>query len=74
MRRLTSSGLRLTSTPSTVAVPDVGLNSPHIMRMVVDLPAPLAPRNPKISPRCDLEADAIDGGKAAEPARQIAHA
>ena len=26
-------------------------SSPHSMRMVVDLPAPLLPRNPKISPR-----------------------
>ncbi len=51
MRRFTSSGSRLTSTPSTTAVPDVGFSSPHIMRMAVDLPAPFAPRNPKISPR-----------------------
>src|SRR5262252_8621942 len=37
--------------PPTVAVPDVGVSSPHSMRMVVDLPAPLLPRKPKISPR-----------------------
>jgi hypothetical protein len=36
--------------PSTYADPDVGASRPHIMRMVVDLPAPLAPRKPKISP------------------------
>src|ERR1022692_4730625 len=28
----------------------VGVNKPHNMRMAVDLPAPLGPRNPKISP------------------------
>ena len=33
-----------------VAVPDVGASRPHSMRMVVDLPAPLLPRKPKISP------------------------
>ena len=36
--------------PPTVAVPDVGRSSPHSMRIVVDLPAPLLPRKPKISP------------------------
>src|SRR5258708_29759399 len=34
-----------------MAVPDVGSSSPHSMRMVVDFPAPLLPRKPKISPR-----------------------
>ena len=42
--------LRPTSTPPTVAVPEVGRSSPQSMRMVVDLPAPLLPRKPKISP------------------------
>src|SRR6185436_2095297 len=51
MRRFTPSGSFVTSTPPTVAVPDVGLSSPHNMRIVVDLPAPLLPRKPKISPR-----------------------
>ncbi len=32
--------------PLTVAVPAVGRSSPTIMRMVVDLPAPLGPRKP----------------------------
>src|SRR5690242_12635300 len=50
MLRLTPSGLALTSMPPTSAVPLVGVNSPHSMRIVVDLPAPLAPRKPKISP------------------------
>jgi hypothetical protein len=50
MRRLTPSGSRLTSTPPTVAVPLVGFSSPHSIRMVVDLPAPLLPRKPNTSP------------------------
>src|SRR5215475_515580 len=33
-----------------MARPDVGVSRPQSMRMVVDLPAPLGPRNPKISP------------------------
>src|SRR4051812_15160574 len=37
--------------PPTTAVPEDGFNRPHSMRMVVDLPAPLLPRKPKISPR-----------------------
>ena len=44
------------------------------MRIVVDLPAPLLPRNPKISPWRDVERDVIDGDEVAEPPRQIAHA
>src|SRR6476660_4348982 len=51
MRRFTPSGSRVTSTPPTLADPDVGLSRPHSIRIVVDLPAPLLPRNPKISPR-----------------------
>ena len=50
MRAFTPSGSRPTSTPPTVAVPDVGFSSPHSIRIVVDLPAPLLPRKPKISP------------------------
>src|SRR5579863_1857620 len=50
MRRLTSSGCRLTSKPPTTARPEVGAINPHSTRMVVDLPAPLGPRKPKISP------------------------
>src|SRR3954468_2766959 len=51
MRRLTPSGSRVTSTPPTVAVPAVGASRPQSIRIVVDLPAPLLPRKPKISPR-----------------------
>src|SRR5450755_2709681 len=52
MRRLTSSGWRLTSKPPTTARPEVGAISPHSTLMVVDFPAPLGPRKPKISPGC----------------------
>src|ERR1700722_12656638 len=52
MRRLTSSGCLLTSKPPTTARPDVGAISPHSTRIVVDFPAPLGPRKPKISPAC----------------------
>jgi hypothetical protein len=50
MARRTSSDCVTTSKPSTSAVPDVGWMSVVIMRMSVDLPAPLGPSNPKISP------------------------
>src|SRR5512135_3280834 len=40
-----------TSYPAMTARPDVGGNTPHRMRMVVLLPAPLGPRKPTISPR-----------------------
>ncbi len=63
MTRLTFSGSRPTSKPPTVAVPEVGSSRPQSMRMVVDLPAPLAPRKPKIAPAADVEADGVDGVK-----------
>src|SRR5208283_1659464 len=46
----TASDSRATSRPVTSAWPEVGRNSPHNMRMVVDLPAPFGPRKPNISP------------------------
>src|SRR4030042_856768 len=51
MTFLTFSGRRPTSMPPTIADPAVGSRRPQSIRMVVDLPAPLAPRNPKIAPR-----------------------
>src|ERR1700676_5348101 len=51
MRARTASGSRATSMPATDARPDVGLSSVQRTEMVVDLPAPLGPRKPKISPR-----------------------
>src|SRR5690606_34768104 len=51
MWRLTTSGSRTTSNPTTVAVPDVGSSKPHSMRMVVVFPEPFGPSSPKTSPR-----------------------
>src|SRR5207247_10842858 len=39
-----------TSNPPTLALPPDAASRPQRIRMVVDLPAPLGPRNPKISP------------------------
>src|SRR5512147_3208585 len=47
---LISSERVLMSYPPTVPSPPVGMRRPQSMRMVVDLPAPFGPRNPKISP------------------------
>src|SRR5579872_4381054 len=50
MRSFTDSGSAATSYPSTDAVPEDGASTPHNMRIVVDLPEPLGPRKPHISP------------------------
>ena len=42
------------------------------MRISVDLPEPLGPRQPKISPRRTLQIDAVDGDARAEAAREPA--
>src|SRR4051812_13419460 len=36
--------------PAIATRPSLGVNKPHKTRIVVVLPAPLAPKNPKISP------------------------
>ena len=51
----TPSGSRATSMPATKARPALGRNRPQRMRMIVDLPAPLGPRKPMISPRGDAK-------------------
>jgi len=51
IRRCTRSGWRMTSSPSTRALPESGRIVPHSILMVVVLPDPLGPRNPKIWPR-----------------------
>ena len=50
MCSLIFSAFRLTSNPATEPDPLVGERIPHSIRIVVDLPAPLGPRKPKISP------------------------
>src|SRR5688500_3306595 len=44
-------GFSTMSNPPTVIFPLVGGMKPVIIRMLVDLPAPLGPRNPRTSPR-----------------------
>src|SRR6056297_1926940 len=55
MLRFTLSGFVFTSTPATLALPPEGGNSPHSIRIVVDLPAPLAPSRPRMLPECTLK-------------------
>src|SRR2546421_1848161 len=50
MRRRTSARAATTSWPATRAVPPDGFSRVQSIEMVVDLPAPLGPRNPKVSP------------------------
>src|ERR1700744_6108964 len=50
MQALASTGAFSMSWPQTETCPVVGEMKPAIMRMVVDLPAPLAPRKPSTSP------------------------
>ncbi len=56
--------------PATRAEPDVGRSRPHIILNVVDLPAPLGPSRPKISPRPMRKRDPVGGGEVAEPLGQ----
>src|SRR5688572_30947908 len=51
MRALAGRGTSTMSWPPTLTLPSVGGMKPVIMRMEVDLPAPLGPRNPRTSPR-----------------------
>src|SRR5258708_26932371 len=50
MRWRTASGCWTTSSPATSTSPLVGLRRVQSVLMVVDLPAPLGPRNPNTSP------------------------
>ena len=51
--------------------PRSGWRMPQSMRMVVDLPAPLGPRKPKISPLATLERDMVDRGERPERLGQV---
>ena len=51
MRRFAGSGFSTMSWPPMEMAPSDGGMNPVIIRMVVDLPAPFGPRNPKTSPR-----------------------
>ena len=50
MRRTTSALRFVTSMPSTVTFPDVGMRMVSMISAVVLLPAPLGPRNANTSP------------------------
>ena len=47
--------------PFTRTVPAVGASRPRIIRIVVDLPAPLGPRNPVTTPGSHGERQVVDG-------------
>ena len=51
MSRLAGIGLSIMLNPPTRTVPAVGGMKPVSIRIEVDLPAPLGPRNPSTSPR-----------------------
>src|SRR5258707_10382724 len=55
MSRLAGIGSSTTSKPPTLTDPSEGRIKPVIMRMVVDLPAPLGPRKPSTSPRSTVK-------------------
>jgi len=50
MQDLAATGDVSMSCPQTVTCPADGAMKPAIMRMVVDFPAPFAPKNPSTSP------------------------
>ena len=50
MQDLACTGARSMSWPHTLTCPADGAMKPAIMRMVVDLPAPFAPKKPSTSP------------------------
>ena len=52
--------------------PAVGRSRPHSILKVVDLPAPLGPSRPKISPRGTAKRDPVGGGEVAEALGQLA--
>ena len=47
------------SRPSSLTLPAFGCSSPAMALSSVDLPAPLGPMMPTISPACDDEIDAL---------------
>ena len=61
-----------TGLPNSSASPSLGGSRPVSIFIVVVLPQPLEPRNPKISPRSMVKLDIVDRGKVAEPAGQVA--
>ena len=58
-------GARRIERPNASMVPPVGVSSPSSSLMVVVLPAPFGPTNPKTSPRCSVRSMSVTA--AAEP-------
>ena len=67
-RRTVSRSL-VTSYPATVALPEVGMARVHRILIVVDLPAPLGPRKPNVSP--DLTSKSIPRTASISPYRLV---
>ncbi len=64
MQALAASESACTSWPQTRTVPEVGARKPVIIFIVVDLPAPLGPRNPSTSPGAtwkEMSSTAVSG-------------
>ena len=61
----------VTSVLSTSIWPVVGVKVPQSMRIVVDLPQPLEPSNPKIFPFFNSNIKLVDGCKITESAHQV---
>ena len=61
-----------TPKPRTVADPSVGVSRPHSIRIVVDFPEPLGPRNPYILAARHVQVEVADGTQVAEVLRQAA--
>jgi organic hydroperoxide reductase OsmC/OhrA len=71
IERRTAPRRHTTSKPLTSARPPVGRSSVESMLMVVVLPAPFGPSNPKTSPSSTWEADALHCLDAVESACQL---
>ena len=68
--RFTSTGYVSRSSPRISIRPALGASKPVSILIVVDLPAPLGPKNPKNCPGSHAQVDAIDGNEFSEAAGQ----
>ena len=66
-------GQLVTSWPLRKTWPSFGSIMPQVMRKLVVLPAPLGPSKPTISPRFDVEVDAVHDPAAAVDLDQPLH-
>ena len=64
-------GSGVIGTPSIRISPEVGCSNPAIMRRVVVLPEPLAPRKVRNSPGGDVERHVVDGGEGVEALGEV---